>query len=778
MSLAATGSLQSITGLAGANFTHSSIFHLNGSLGTPTRSASSTKMIAEMSTSMESDATGGRRLTTFDPPNELYFISSLDQLLPPSSTSLTDSPVADATDMAQLRNHESHMLLPRAPVTDVGIPTWTHIADPKYGGLTPPPQSQLDALTRQYRTNDGLPTIQTPSRLSSSIDHLPSPYEVLSGLPIQRFSTSQGTSATSVWPPTPMSNASVDSSTEAGELGSASSCISSWFEYERGWTTESFDATVPPQLTVTTMSMKNTANVAFTTLCDNIPRAPAGVPEFLSQTYTVVEKPASTGPVTTNTKAIPTCSVEADQCFNLGRSYKQWQSGQLGGSEPVFPDLGPCQNYQHCDSCQIRGRSVQLFYWPVPKVAGGLCASNGSTITPTPTATGPSTIVTRGVTLTSPSVYLSFGYLVGISDASACGQPTSDLLVSIPPESLSSIRTVGDGSSTTTALTLPFNFADLDTVPKDAYQGMARCHSDPAKGNLCSTVYDDYNPHLVIPDAVRTLVPFWRNCDPCLEGVLDPPIALTADDRALVAPAKPTKKTAPFLLARSAAHGRMPLLDTSATSTGSPKASRTASYSSTCTGHLQGSRQSSEPVVSWYTQSPPPPPGPALVTKVHVSVESAKRVDGGSESALTPWAVDDSASSAAVDEHLVTLSLDAKATISTANATTPVPNGASLSRLNETVDGSSIPAPESLASSPSASNFSISSTQQRTPSATWNAADHTPTPMVSQTGRKAMESGDYTNDSSRSGKTPRWFAVFKIWKVFGFLLEICDVKSV
>ena len=49
-----------------------------------------------------------------------------------------------------------------------------------------------------------------------------------------------------------------------------------------------------------------------------------------------------------------------------------------------------------------------MLYWPVTTVNGDLCEGNGSTVAPTPTGNGPNTFVTMGITLTSPTVYLSF----------------------------------------------------------------------------------------------------------------------------------------------------------------------------------------------------------------------------------------------------------------------------------------------------------------------------------------------------------------------------------
>lgn len=395
-------------------------------------------------------------------------------------------------------------------------------AESVLGGLvTPPPTPDVETHTHEHATPSAL--IQPSYDTSMSVDT-----SAWSYIPDPAYGS---------WMP-PLAKTQVPTS-QISVLPEFIQCLSSWADYHDGWTTYLFNTTFPPKTTVTTVSMKNPTKVPFSTLCDNIPRAPSGVSEYLEREATITQAPGSIGPFTTNTVPVPTCTIAADECIRVS---KQWRPGGLVDSGLMLPGSGPCQNHENCDSCQIHGRSVELMYWPASTGAEGLCAGNGSTVKPTAIHSGPSTMVRGSLTLTSPSVYLSFGYLFAVSktqDMPPCGQPTLDIVVSMPPESLSSIRTEArrgaDGSWTTMAATRSFDFADFNTVPKEACQGTSRCWSGPEKGNHCNAVYDDYQPHLIIPDSIKTLVPFWKNCDPGLEGALGPPIPLTGVNELLPA---------------------------------------------------------------------------------------------------------------------------------------------------------------------------------------------------------------------------------------------------
>ncbi|KAK7512704.1 hypothetical protein IWZ03DRAFT_361942 [Phyllosticta citriasiana] len=382
----------------------------------------------------------------------------------------------------------------------------------------------------------------------------------------------------SIWEPSdyaPTSTNTVPPSSisVAPSLSSASSCLSSWDVYEEGYSTYTTDTSIPAQTTVTLTSVKNAAPTSLHTLCDGVPRAPSGVSEYRTFNKTITTASAFSGVTNASTNTVtatPTCSVGGDQCFALGSDFSWYTTMKSPHDNLINPDVGPCKNFQYCDRCQVRARSVELFYWPVT-TGSPLCnttatapatATAKSTITPAPYA-NISTIVTRGVTMTSPSVYLSFDYLVGIGgelvnhQTQICGQTTSRLIVAIPPESLSSIRTVGrsansDGGYAYVSVTSSFDYADLNTVPASVYRGMSKCWTDTATTNVCSTIYDDYAPRLVIPDAVRDLVPLWRNCDACLEGVVDPPVPLKTADSLLkrTAEALPVEETGAPAVAR------------------------------------------------------------------------------------------------------------------------------------------------------------------------------------------------------------------------------------
>ena len=116
-----------------------------------------------------------------------------------------------------------------------------------------------------------------------------------------------------------------------------------------------------------------------------------------------------------------------------------------------------------CDRCEIVvDGGVRIFYWPVT-LAGSLCLSSASTITPSPTGSGPNTAVIEGMTFTPPSVYISVATMGGMG----CGRNHTNELVPVRPEAVSSIQSRGytDMWNMTTFQRgdlHKFNFADLN----------------------------------------------------------------------------------------------------------------------------------------------------------------------------------------------------------------------------------------------------------------------------------------------------------------------------
>ncbi|KAK4501460.1 hypothetical protein PRZ48_007269 [Zasmidium cellare] len=216
------------------------------------------------------------------------------------------------------------------------------------------------------------------------------------------------------------------------------------------------------------------------------------------------------------------------------------------------------------------------------------------TQTPTPTIPGaPNTAVAFNTTLTSPTVYIVFeGELIGKSD----GQSFSDVKRFLVPQSSTAVSSycgkIGGGVEDTPH---SFNFAHLNgLVPADAYRCQPRCFSHPlgvaeytttytkngsvttatsatwsdyATENLCSTIWNDYDPMLSIPPELSTML-FSEASSGCNftampEGILfDPPLALTeaehADKPTAPAPAPAPAEPTPDIPSPTAEPGGVP----------------------------------------------------------------------------------------------------------------------------------------------------------------------------------------------------------------------------
>nr|OQO24277.1 hypothetical protein B0A51_07979 [Rachicladosporium sp. CCFEE 5018] len=192
-------------------------------------------------------------------------------------------------------------------------------------------------------------------------------------------------------------------------------------------------------------------------------------------------------------------------------------------------------------------------YWPITTVdgSGDLCNKTASTITPPPTA--PRSFVTDGITITSPSVAISFGHM---SRADQCGRTINATIVPVNPSEVTSVR--GFRALFTHHR---FNFADLnyhcfstnstnytiaDGAGDDCYQQVPAAAYFGGLNNAVvydqyvfrtmsqyqSTIWGDYQPQILPPQTMTSAIRrIWG--DDCIihpDGVWDPPIALTAQD--------------------------------------------------------------------------------------------------------------------------------------------------------------------------------------------------------------------------------------------------------
>ncbi|KAI7348468.1 hypothetical protein KC354_g13586 [Hortaea werneckii] len=233
--------------------------------------------------------------------------------------------------------------------------------------------------------------------------------------------------------------------------------------------------------------------------------------------------------------------------------------------------------------CSFWGGNVELFYWPPePSTAS-------SPITAAPKMAKEAITVIRNTTLTmtSPSVYVSFDVLTawseaakwvfedfgGVSDIvlqSQIGGTYSNYILPMDPQDVSTIRLiVSDWQQYLHSLTaygsrnedlisgsydhttgshsgrlgepFPMDFAGL-TAPSPREYFLNPAWACTYGGDLeCGTIFNGYHkPQLSLPSQLYNLDPAWSSCEPYLLGVYDPPKALTAA-KTLKAPAYPTE---------------------------------------------------------------------------------------------------------------------------------------------------------------------------------------------------------------------------------------------
>ena len=205
---------------------------------------------------------------------------------------------------------------------------------------------------------------------------------------------------------------------------------------------------------------------------------------------------------------------------------------------------------QTCDGCQVIGDHARLLYWPITTepIAGDLCNETAKTVPGTPTGEGPNTFVTGDLTITSPTVAISWA---GLRRIDGCGSTVANTIIPVKPEEVASVRGYH-------ALFehYGFNFADLnykclssnetvygvpDPVPDDCYQevpaaayfgGLNWAGEHFVLNMSAQTIYDDYRPQILPPDTMIGMMnSIWGSGgDSCTfhpDGIWDPPRALT-----------------------------------------------------------------------------------------------------------------------------------------------------------------------------------------------------------------------------------------------------------
>ena len=292
----------------------------------------------------------------------------------------------------------------------------------------------------------------------------------------------------------------------AESVDDGSACLSSWHAYDTSsslW----IDAAPTTTLTTETLYPQFDFEVPYTTLCDGYRRA------VISRTTTpvVTYDPPKTTTLNSYTEPEPSCTIPETACTAILSAFSSSRSAWSSSAPAVTsPDQPHCTTYRPCDSERYPGDSycfihdsaaVKVWYWPVSTVSGDFCTSSGLTTTAEPTSPGePNTVVTNGLTLTSPTNYISFGGLEAVlhtqryRDTPNCGGVSySDIVVPVT------------GAMTTKGLDgvrASLNFEALNTLKYEDFKAQRRC-----KNNPCTVIEDFYTPELALPTEVLELQP-------------------------------------------------------------------------------------------------------------------------------------------------------------------------------------------------------------------------------------------------------------------------------
>ena len=219
----------------------------------------------------------------------------------------------------------------------------------------------------------------------------------------------------------------------------------------------------------------------------------------------------------------PSCTVGPAACQVL---WDEWYTGS-----GAFPTCSaPSTSYSVatntagglCDTCEITAEVARLLYWPVTTKGAfetNLCRppSDIETIPGERTSQGPSTFVTAGVTITSPSVGV---WVSGLRRLDSCHTSIRETVLVADADQFYSVK-----SFHAYAELVPLNFADLNTacadndpakcytqVPGDAYFGgevndgqYQFGYLTPWNATRTMTIWNDYHPYIAPPEVVTSL---------------------------------------------------------------------------------------------------------------------------------------------------------------------------------------------------------------------------------------------------------------------------------
>lgn len=242
----------------------------------------------------------------------------------------------------------------------------------------------------------------------------------------------------------------------------------------------------------------------------------------------------------------PTCTVNGNDCAKLQSSWSMAHT-----TETPIPDFPvPCTTYRACSSvpagpCSLVGSSVKVYYWPTPATQP-LCPQSNTLLSissPTPEAAAlksPVVKVVDGLTMTSPSIYISIPTLYGQFPATnlftGCGSQLTSLTLSIPPSPISTLTRQSRGRRPTYENPKPFALSTLNW-PVSATKicsEITRCVLNDAVSTCTDTVSTrcvtptinpyEYYPALLLPTDLVNLAgkkeASYKSCVVCSANAL------------------------------------------------------------------------------------------------------------------------------------------------------------------------------------------------------------------------------------------------------------------
>lgn len=281
-------------------------------------------------------------------------------------------------------------------------------------------------------------------------------------------------------------------------LSSAAECaqtLASWHSSFTSWSlihNLSFVSTETETLPAgTVVTVPYFSATSLTTLCDGHPRV-VGSAASTWTTSTLGSPHSNTTsqyPVTSfryNVPPYPTpqpCSIPEDECQAL---YNQ-NASMVFVSYSSICNLTSISTTTHtyatastgglCSLCYLRAKSARLLYWPVRTVEGSdnICSGSVQTVGLLVTGDGPNTFVTDGITITSPSVGISFA---SVSRVDGCFTTLESTVIVVPASEVMSAR-----SARALYDHEPFRYQDLNYKCQPANSSTSWIQDEP--GNDC-----------------------------------------------------------------------------------------------------------------------------------------------------------------------------------------------------------------------------------------------------------------------------------------------------